>query len=904
MSVQGLAPLELSIFGSLVTYTDPTVLPQGVSPDNQDVQFTLDGVKTRDGLLTTITPTAATKVNGVKTHITPQFTLRTLALDSGGTLSREVVPIGSGIGAVSSVKAGLSLNAFMEAVTQFGREYLAFGDGTAGIELPYQYVDQAAAAPQFDRISQVGPGASPTAADATLTTVAIAAPATGAVRNAAGTQVTILTSAPHGLIITAANIASNQTVTIAGVTDTTFNGTFPVLSVADTTHFIYAQTGTPAATSGNGTMAISGNITVGIHGVSVLFVTRQLYFTRPAPPTFWTAAGNHQVTLSNIPTGPSNVIARILCFTGAAGATYYYVDSLTPALFQGNMRIADNTTTTITIDFSDAILLSGTPAAKLFNNIELGECAGNKAYASRLFWWGERNKIQQFLNLTFDGGFSTNTPLGWVLDGVNGAGGSKESTLVVWGDAYKITGDGATAIRGLITQAAVTDWLGTALISPNVDYSVRARIRSGGSLIAGTLHVHLFGTGVNTTGITVTAAQATGSYVEFIAQLTAPLTTIPSDLTIRVYADGTPTNNGFFLVDNIEIYPTLTPTRTFSVRASRVENPESYDGVTGFLNVSEGDDTLVRSAFVLRNILYFVKDHSFHSTQDSGTTEPSLWSIDDTSRKIGTESVHGTDVGDDFAAIADRDGLYMFDGGTPTKLSEEIQPTWDRINWQYGTTLWVKVDPRAKRIYVGVPLDTAIQTNAILVLDYKDGFAPPLHITLTGRLVAAAKARRWTIWNISANSANLIERGDGTNKLWVGSNGTTGAVQQLTAGQLSDDGVAINGYYITAFLTGSEIGQVLPVGRQLTGYFTTSVEGAGSLSITAFLNTFKKQRVLRPTGFTLSSPPYHDLEVSSDVKAERVAYKFGTNAVGAWFSLKKITAWIKPAPMTFVRGGV
>jgi hypothetical protein len=41
----------------------------------------------------------------------------------------------------------------------------------------------------------------------------------------------------------------------------------------------------------------------------------------------------------------------------------------------------------------------------LFNLVELGECAGVIGYSSRLFWWGERNKQNNWDNLTFDGGF-------------------------------------------------------------------------------------------------------------------------------------------------------------------------------------------------------------------------------------------------------------------------------------------------------------------------------------------------------------------------------------------------------------------------------------------------------------------------------------------------------------------
>ncbi len=44
-------------------------------------------------------------------------------------------------------------------------------------------------------------------------------------------------------------------------------------------------------------------------------------------------------------------------------------------------------------------------------------------YSSRLFWWGERNKLGNFQNLSFDGGWSGNTPLGWTTDPTYGAGG-------------------------------------------------------------------------------------------------------------------------------------------------------------------------------------------------------------------------------------------------------------------------------------------------------------------------------------------------------------------------------------------------------------------------------------------------------------------------------------------------
>jgi hypothetical protein len=803
MSIAGLSPAPLDIFGSLVTYTDPTALPPGVSPDCQDVQFALGSVKTRDGLLSAVgTLAGGVNVNGLKTHITPSGTMRLLLLDSAGNLYRE-----NPAGAAQLVTPGLAVNAFLASTTLFGREYIAIGNGNIGADFPWQYYD----ALQLDRVSQVGPGEPPAAADS----------------------------------------------------------------------------------------ATAGSISPGVHQVSVIFKTRQGYLTAPAPAGNWTAAGAKKVSLTNIPTGPANVVSRIVCFTGAGGASFYYI----PA----TMVLADNTTTTLTVDFSDAQLLAGVTADPLFRLIELGETAGVAGYASRLFWWGERAKQNNWVNLTFDGGFDLSgngRPLGWQRDATFGAGGSA-STLAGWGNAYQITADGTTTTRGLITQSAVQDAQGVARIAANTDYSVRARVKRSAGLAQGTFHIHLFSTsgGISTAGLQLTAGAATTSYAEFIAQLTPPLASIPSDLVLRVYADGTPGPAGeYFLVDNIEVFATAAPVNGSLVRASLVENPESYDGISGFLNVAEQDGQQVRAAFALRGILYFVKDRSLYSTEDDGVNEPAKWAVTEVSRKIGTPSVQGVDVGDDFAAIAGRDGLYLFTGGDPQKLSEEIQATWNAINWQAGNRIWVRVDTQNKRILAGVPLGAATQPNAVLVCDYTDGLDSPLHITLSGDLRAAAKARRWTRWNIAANSCGVIERFDGTQKIFFGNNAANGKTYQLTPGQLSDDGAAINGYYATAYLSGTESGQVPPVGRQLFGYLQLNAGGAGSLNVTAFPNPGGVSVALR--ALPLMNPTAHDLEITTRIVGERTSYRIGTNALNQWFALSKLVPWLKPAPYSLVRGGV
>ncbi|HLZ50816.1 MAG TPA: hypothetical protein VKP61_08705 [Candidatus Acidoferrum sp.] len=972
------APIE--IFGGLVTDMSPADLPHGVSPDCQDVVFSNGGVLTRPGLQTLFGPLSGNPtINYLKTYETLNAALRTLVLDSNGILYKETTP-----GTLASIASDLTPNAYANSTTIFGREYLAISDGKIGNDLPRQFDDTnfdrvsqsgpGGAPTVVDENVIVTVTASPNGATQPAA-VTIAASPSGATEN--GFLVTITTTTPHGLsagqsvtiagvgvagyngtyavvaapsgtqftyiagasglaasgggtaasatatvqTISAHGLVVGQLVTTSGIGVAGYNGTFPVTAVPDSTHFTFTASAGGLAASGGGTAAAAGSVDAGVHQVSVIFQTRQGYLTKPGPATSWTASGGKRAVVTNIPTGPSNVIARILCFTGAGGASFFYTSSGS-TLFSGNMVIADNTTTSVTVDFSDAILLAGTNVDNLFRLIELGDCAGVTEYSERLFWWGERNKMNNWVNLGFDGGFTgpslPHYPLGWTPDSVFAPGATDEESFVVWGAAYSIVGNGSTPTRGLMTQAAVQDSLGAPLIQANTDYTIRAHCARNVTLSQGTLHLHLFSqsAGINTTGLQLTAAQLTTGYVEYSAQLTAPLATIPSDLALRIYADGTPNTGGQFYIDSIEIFPTSTPVNASLVRASRVEDPESYDGINGLLSVAENNGQAIRAAFKLRERLYFVKEHSLHVTQDDGTNEPSLWSIAEVSRRLGTPSVRGVGIGEDWVVIAHRTGLYIFSGGEPIKISQEIQPTWNQINWQYGHTLWVTVDTKERRILVGVPLGTATSPNKVLMLDYRDlddadmiASRPPINITFTGRKTATDKTRKWSPWTIAANSCALIERTNGTALVaiggglpGVGGGGATGKVYQLSDSQFSDDGAAIASYYTTHYFPERAVEQALNLGahRKLFSYLTMFVEGAGNLSLTSFIDSASASQAQQP--LPLSSPSLKDLELPINVLGERVAFQVSTNQPGAWFKLQKFTPSVRVDPWSPVRG--
>jgi hypothetical protein len=971
------APIE--IFGGLVTDMSSADLPHGVSPDCQDVIFSNGGVATRPGLQTLFGPLAGNPtVNYLKTYETLSGTLRALLLDANGVLYKEI-----SAGVSTNVASGLSPNSFAHSTTLFAREYLAFSDGRNGVDLPRQFDDTnfdrvsqggpGAGPSVVDENVVVAISASPNGATQPAA-VAIAASPTGATQN--GFLVTTTTSTAHGLAVgqsvtisgvgvaayngtfevlsvptttkftyvagvsglaasgggtSASATATIQTtaahaflvgqlVSISGVTVAGYNGMFSISGVPDSTHFTYTTATGGLAASGAGSAAAAGSVAAGVHQVCVIFKTRQGYLTQPGPATSWTASGNKRVVVTNIPVGPANVVARILCFTGAGGASFFYSGD-GAALFGGNMVIRDNASTSAVIDFSDASLLATTNVDDLFRLIELSECAGVIDYAQRLFWWGERNKQNNWVNLGFDGGFTgpalPHYPLGWAPDAAVGAGGTDEESFVVWGAAYSIVGDGATATRGLITQIAVQDALGADRIEAGTSYSVRARCARNLALTQGTLHIDLFSAaGGSSGGLQLTAAQLTTSYVEYTAQLTAPLSTVPSDLILRVFADGTPTAGGQFYIDAIEIFPTAQPVNPSLVRASRVEDPESYDGINGLLSVAENNGQAIRSAFKLRERLYFVKEHSLHATQDDGVNEPALWSISEISRRVGTPSVRGVGVGEDWVVIAHRTGLYIFSGGEPVKISQEIQPTWNQINWQYGHTLWVTVDTKERRIFVGVPLGAATSPNAVLMLDYRDldtaddiAGRPPISISYAGRKTATDKTRKWSPWTIAANACALLERGDGTAIVamgggapGVGGGGATGKVYQLSDTQLSDDGNAIPSYYTTHYFPERTVEQALNLGahRKLFSYLTMFVEGAGNLSLTSFVDSPSVPQAQQP--LPLSTPAVKDLELPINILGERVAFQVSTNQAGAWFRLQKFIPSVRVDPWAPVRG--
>ena len=832
--------------------------------------------------------------------------------------------------------------------------------------------------------------------------------------------VTVTTTAPHGLPV-------NTSVVLSGASDASFNtpngqlvtsvpspttftlsftplsssatgitvsvpwnGNYTIASIPTPTSFTYADVGPDGSASASGTASIIGNIVGGTHQVSVFFVTEEETFTRPAPPVTFTANGGELLKLDGIAVGPPNVKKRIITLTpvitppATEGSFYHTV----------NMVISDNVTVSAIIDVSDTDLQatsslnsSGNTADDLlFFRSVLAESSGCIGYADRMFWWGTRNRIQNFVNMGFDGGYDppsgmaamTNgssiftftsgaalldvsvAPLGspLVINGVaftlagvsgpnitlnspwTGATGNylcvlyspyspvgtaqiNQNTPPGWTNASSGTGTAnfgvslgastgfslslATVAGGdvaKVSQSAYQDVFGDAIVQPSTTYQIRFLGKSSSSSPV-TFSISSASTGFSTTSAITLPTVPTWLTASLDKPLPSP---IPPDMTFSITNSTVPSTA---TIDEIGICDATIPGISSTLTASFAYDPEGFDGDTGLVTVAPSNGQNIRSCFqILDSKLYIVKEHSLHWTQDDGSNEPALWTTTEVSDEIGTPSVRGVAVGEGWAVIAARQGAYIFWGGEPQKISQEIQPDWDTINWEYGHRIYTVVDLANKRVHIGAPTGSAQWPNVEFVLDYRGLQTGPeiasawsVHYSsYTNKILTIGDARKWTIWNLQANSAAMVERPDGTQHLFRGNGAGTGKVYDQLGSQLSDDGATINSYYDTYFMPSHQEEEQMRVSsdQKLFGYLKARIGGSGF--VTFYSKAPDNSLALLGYFTPLGDTALYDAEFQMDVTYPRLSFRIQSNAVGSKFQLTKLIPFMQQSPTMAFRG--
>jgi len=715
-----------------------------------------------------------------------------------------------------------------------------------------------------------------------------------------------------------------------------WDGIFYVTAVLSATTFTYQQYGPDASTTAVGTVTPYGQATPGIHQAQQCFLLNSGAITAPGPPSTFVMNGGQYLSVTDLAIGSSNVAGRILLFTGAGGAYFFYIPQ--PAQVNGltvstSTQINDNTTTSVLLDFSDATLYAATacsiPGNNLAAQVVLGPCAGFFTYASRLQAWGEYNKVQNFLNMGFEGGYAPsnpNLPLGWTV-GASGSGGTLAPTIIP-GFTYQVTA-AAAGNFGELFQNAYQDAYGTPILLANTQYSARFLTRTvsgSGSLV--------FTISSASTGFISTATIALGGPVGDwdLLPLTLPTpASIPQDMIIDFYIVA---NVGGVVaqIDEIELIYTDQPYLDHQERISYVDNPEGFDGLTGVLG-PEDDLTPIMNHGVLRNTLYIVTGNAVHETNDNGSTEPSGWNVEEVDDECGAWSIASVarnpqgigSAGKGFMAWSGPDGAHVFTGRNPEKCSQEIQSLWNAMDTSNAQLAWTKNDQINKRLYFGVPLSVpvpppphTITVMQVLVLDYRNlstdqiGSLPPVRISFTGKMIASDLTRKWTKWTINAFCGEIMYRSATDMEMTFG--GTTSAnnaqAWTLDSGKFSDDDTAteiIPAYYTTYFFVGHEQEQALQLGshRKQYDYLTMFVPGIGTIAATPLLCSLSNS--LPPTpNIALDSNPGKDMEVDVNAITSRCAFRISATPflgqTDSYFSLQKLVVNMKKAPWQWVRG--
>lgn len=704
-----------------------------------------------------------------------------------------------------------------------------------------------------------------------------------------------------------------------------------------------------------GTIQTAGVIAAGTRKCCYSFLTRNGYITQPSPiTTFTVPSGASSLVVSNLLLGPNDVIARIIHLTAAEGGNFYNIPQNVSVLDNGVTVIntatwvLDNTSVSATLSFSDAVLLAASQidiqGNNLFETAELGSSLGFIPYAGRIFAIGEQNKITNFINWSFDGGIAGGTgstatfPAGWTVDPTNGGGGSVIDSPI-FGSAYSITNStGSTqAVLGMISQTAFQDEFEVPIIQASTLYSVRVTAAVPTGPTTGQIVVDLFSAALGQALGTYTlqlSTLATTMLISSGTMLTTVLAPVPNDLSLRLYATNI-LDTVQITIDRIEVFPTDQPNLSTIVTGSYINNFEAFDQVTGVISGAVQNQQPIRSAFELFDVLYLVKTKSYVAIRNVDGLEPVFWGTPRTgSQAVGTPSIYGVtsgidtpNAGEEWAIIAGEAGAFIFNGGEPIKLSEEIQQLWNQINWRYGHTLWVQNDITNRRILIGIPLKTPntwlptgfipddsnpVTPNVVLELSYKQlttagelAHSVGVRPTYSGKLLSTDYTRKWSVWPISVPAAAFITRSDTTSPIFFGNSKGNGKIYHLVTGQLDDDGVAIHQKYRTYGFPSTEQEQSLGVGgvRKIFPFMTAILDGSGSVAITALPNTTD---TIYPTpllpDITLPGSNNGDTEVPMNVTADRCFFDFDSNAIGSGFELSRMMVAMRQDPFAPVRG--
>lgn len=749
-----------------------------------------------------------------------------------------------------------------------------------------------------------------------------------------------------------------------GTVSLPWNGTFYVTAVLSSTSFQYQQYGPTTTTTQVGTVTPWGQMAPGIHLCRCSFLTRQGAVTRPGPWTQFEASGGQYPSVTQIPLGPSYVIARILEFTGAGGNYFFYLPvapQVSGQVVGTATQINDNATTAAIFDFGDPSLFTGigtnTSTYNTLGQVVLDGALGFLTHKQRLHAFGMRNTVNNLLNMGFGGGFQPGSnvlPGGWTYPGTTGLG-QLVTKVNPAGLAWAITPDGSANKSGELTQPAYQDQTGAPILVGNTQYTFRCRVDI--AALSGAANGQFVAALISPTqGTLATATMALpvvplgqNQQAYFQANFSAKTpNAIPPDTYLAIWSQNAVSLN-VITVDELQLIYQQTPYLDTVLLGSYITNFEGFNGTTGVYGPPD-DTHKVMDGGVIRNTLYLLTQDPEGRLHEviTGNTEPSGWDVEEIDSVCGAMSAfsltksqadnRSASGGEEWFAWASQSGARIFGGGVSHKISQEIQPawwdpanvgTWSQINMAASTSVFAMNDPTSKTIYFGLPLGTATAPNLIYTVSYRGmdsaemiAAAAPVRTSFSGRLLATDNTRKWTRWNAAVNGIALMDMGaagvanPALNVVLFSGNGQTfgaaasfGNVYTLNPAKYTDDDYGqLNPYYVTAAIPNAtqEEQYQLGAGRKILDWLAATISGVGQVTITPLVFSLTNPWAQTCTRVLSLTPTFDLTWGGGGVQGERVFFKIASSPLATQtdngFTLKKFIPWFRKNVRTPVRG--
>lgn len=165
--------------------------------------------------------------------------------------------------------------------------------------------------------------------------------------------------------------------------------------------------------------------------------------------------------------------------------------------------------------------------------------------------------------------------------------------------------------------------------------------------------------------------------------------------------------------------------------------------------------------------------------------------------------------------FASRDGIYIYDGSTPKKISQYIQPLWDSLNKTRFSQICSCLDIEKGRYLLSVCVDANTTNTRMICIDMLHPFEDSngLHFPIS-------------VWRVSAQSMNT-EFVSSTNLQRIVFGDTVG-IKKYFGTLYSDNGATIETYITTPLMT---FGDGIGVDNCLRRIYSVFVTSSGSIDI-------------------------------------------------------------------------